>query len=122
MTVSNLQRRSRRFQKAQPDLWDFHQAMPTLALTALAAQVTPGLVKAIFPLRLKLAVTDCSGERERERKRPARDSPTNAWGAGPARESPKSHSSAPGHRGETQQSDFLASPKQSPIYTDSESQ
>lgn len=65
MTVSNLQRRSRRFQKAQPDLWDFHQALPTLALTALAAQGTPGLVKAIFPVRLKLAVTDCSGEREK---------------------------------------------------------
>lgn len=66
MTVSNSQRRSRRFQKAQPGLRDSHEATPTLALTALAAQGTPGLVKAIFPLCLKLATSDCSGEREKK--------------------------------------------------------
>lgn len=106
MTVSNLQRRSQRFQKAQPDLWDFHQAMLTLALTALAAQVIPGLVKAIFPLCLKLAITDCTVERQ---KKASQGLTHQCLGAGPARESLKSH------RDEMKQSDFLASLKQSPI-------
>lgn len=81
----------------EPRLWYFHQALPTLALTSLAAQVTPGLVKAIFPLHLELA--NFRRFRKKERKGAARVSPTNAWGAGPAKGSLKSHSSAPGRSG-----------------------
>lgn len=51
-------------QDRNPGLGDFQRAVLTLALTCLQAQMTPGLVEAVLPLRLELAIFRLSRKRE----------------------------------------------------------